>query len=233
MNSDNAQLGAWPSRHARRLLIGALVAALLVLANNWFTVVWFSGPVVGRVISAAGGGPVPDASVAVSWLVQGLEGASVRYLHLDDTVTNANGYFRIDGWGPRISFGDVRNTQPEIRVLADGYMPLRAHRLSDADAGIGGSPASSPERKRVLRIKPIESDEEYERALLTFVGEFHFVVAGRHCEWRLVPNTIVRIARAKARLAAKHLGIGLQAIHQLGRQEACGNAEEFFGKLRT
>lgn len=218
MNFDKAE--SEKKRSLRRVILLFVIAVgSLWLANSLFPVVRWLGPVGGQVVDAQTGAPVPDAAIAVSWLLQGWEGSAVRYLRLEEATTDENGTFRIPDSELTVAVGDLRNYQPEFRILAAGYLPIRA-------SSTRGEPATA----KHFALERAASPRELDSRLSSFVAEFHFLREGRHCEWRSVPKFVLMIERVRAVLAEQGLGAGVPAIKHLGGQDRCGNSEELFGE---
>lgn len=106
----------------RKVIVGASLLAIMawVLSHR----VWYSTAFRARVISE-GGAPVKGALVLASWRLRSpFEGAPRPPMWLDETVSDENGEFRIEGWGPKFAlFGAMRRDEPIIYVLHDNYLP--------------------------------------------------------------------------------------------------------------
>jgi len=192
------------------LYVAAVLTALMA-ANFVHPVVWVLTPVYGQVVDRITGSPIAKAAVAVSWSLQSWEGSVVGYLHLGETTTDEQGEFRLAVWGPRFHFsqGRVLRTQPEIRVIADGYLPIEARSSNDMTSAF--IYAGAKQNGQVFELDPVEPGEVYERAVANFINYFPLVRENRHREWSRLSQTMERIGHARARLAQMGLGAGLPA----------------------
>jgi hypothetical protein len=189
-------------------LVAASLAALAAV-NFVYPFVWVLTPVYGQVLNRATGTPIANAAVAVSWSLQSWEGSVVGYLYLGETTTDERGDFRISVWGPRFHFsqGRVQRTQPEIRVIADDYLPVEARSSNDVTGAFFY--AGAKQNGQVFRLDAAVPGERYERAVQAFVNYFLFTSANRHCDWLRIPQTFERVGHARESLAAMGMGLGL------------------------
>lgn len=193
----------------------ALVAVLAV--NFVYPFVWVLAPVSGKVLDQSTGLPIANAAVAVSWSLQSWEGAVVEYLYLGEATTDEKGEFHVAVRGPRFHFpqGRIRRTQPEVRVIADGYLPAQARSSNDVTSAF--IYAGAQQNGQIFRLNPSAPDEAYERAMENFINYFPLVRENRHCEWSRVPQTMNRVGHARVGLAAVGRGAGLPAVEPTPR----------------
>jgi hypothetical protein len=189
----------------------AAALAAVVAVNLFYPFVWILTPVHGQVVDRATGSPIADAAVAVSWSLQSWEGSVVKYLYLGETTTDEKGEFHLAVRGPRFHFPDgrIKRTQPEIRVIADGYLPTEARSSNDAASAF--IYAGAKQNGQVFRLDAAVPGEAYERAVENFINYFRFVRDNQHCEWLRLPQTMKRVVHAREGLATVGRGAGLPA----------------------
>ena len=101
--------------------------------------------------------------MTATWLLKGLEGYPVKYLALSEAVSDSRGEFEIAGWGPRFHLGQGRllADEPEIRIIASGYVPRRL------DNGVSGQDAGAfvrfSKQGGTFRLQRSVSSQQYEQ----------------------------------------------------------------------
>lgn len=125
------------ARFYRRVCWLAGTFALLALLSA-MPLVWYSPAIQARVLTASGA-PVAGAVVVASWNIEGsLNGATQGQLALAEVVTDAEGWFRIPAWGPRIAWrGTVFEDEPTVRIVHRGFAPLV---LRNREVGMHAAP---------------------------------------------------------------------------------------------
>jgi hypothetical protein len=181
-------------RTRKTALYVATALAALAAVNFVCPVVWFLTPVSGRVIDHLTGSPIADAAVAISWSLESWEGSAVDHLYCGEAITDENGEFRLTVWGPRFHFapGRISRTQPEIRVIADGYLPVEARSSNDVTSAF--IYAGPKHNGQTFRLDRTELGEAYERAVESFNNSITFVRRSWKCEW---PQTRKRVFNAR------------------------------------
>jgi len=139
-------------------LAAALVA--LVAVNFVYPFVWVLTPVSGQVIDRATGAPIANAAVVVSWALESWEGSVVAYLYRGETTTDEKGEFHVAVRGPRFHFpqGRIKRTQPEIRVIADGYLPIEARSSNDVTSAF--IYAGAKQNDQIFRLDAGQQDRQ-------------------------------------------------------------------------
>jgi hypothetical protein len=193
--------------------IAAALAGLVAL-DLVYPFVWVITPVSGRVVDRATGAPIPNAAVAVSWALQSWEGSVTGFLHLDETTTDAQGEFHLPVRAVRFHFaqGRLSRTQPEIRVIAAGHVPVAARSSNDMTSAFLF--AGTGRHGQVFRLDPAIPGETYQRAVEDFDNYFRFLCAERPCERTRIARTLERVSRAREGLAGPGHGSGLPADAQ-------------------
>jgi hypothetical protein len=206
--------------------------ALMASAYLYLSV-WYSPSIDGRVVDATTGLPVVSAVVVASWTITGYEGFPVRELAVRETVTNSNGDFEIDAWGPRSNFGygHLGAEQPLVRIAADGYIPAIFDNRPENDVipGLAKSIVLARFDGEVVRLSRAEPDDPaYVSALQQLARSMDFAYRANDCEWRVVPRMLVKLHRAKERGEDAGHGNFLSLVEHVGGRERCGNPTEFF-----
>jgi hypothetical protein len=174
-----------------------VIALVLCFITPVFPVVWMSPQLTGRVVDSAER-PIPNATVTASWLLTGLENYPVSYLALAETTTNAQGQFVIPRWGPRFHFGQGRlmATEPQLRILATGYVPRRIYNRRSGESA--NAYVRFPSDVTV-HLRPLISSTEHESGLTELLRD-SFADEGSGCAQQ-IPRTIAAIRSAKDELA--------------------------------
>jgi hypothetical protein len=199
------------SKGVKTIWYVAAALAALAAVNFVYPFVWVLTPVSGRVIDRATGSPIANAAVAVSWSLQSWEGNVVAYLYLGETTTDEKGEFHLAVRGPKFHFpqGRIKRTQPEIRVIADGYLPIEARSSNDVTSAF--LYAGAKQNDQSFRLDAAIPGEDFERAVENFINYFPFVRENHHCEWLRVPQTMNRVVHAREGLVTVGRGAGLPA----------------------
>lgn len=83
------------------------------------------GPYRGRVVDAGTGAPLAGAVVLVYWnLFAVAPGHPERFLHAEETVTDARGEFAVGARPPRAPAPGTRVSRPYLTILKPGWAPF-------------------------------------------------------------------------------------------------------------
>jgi hypothetical protein len=153
-------------KYRRLLIFAALVAATCTFAPpTYYTapIVYFGAPIHGRVVDAETQKPIEGAVVAVEWEMIGSWGRPGRFVERE-VLTDANGKFRIPGWGPRFRspIGGVLENDPTIWVLKTAYGHYVSSNRKDSNAFIR---RSESEGKTIALPLDREEHERHKRDL--------------------------------------------------------------------
>ena len=110
-----------------RWLVLALITATLFVGCPLFYV---GGSVGGRVVDAETGEPISNAHLVGIWELEGglFEHAYLGPLYFEETVSDNNGRFHLDGFlirfvPPNLSLARLQDRDPVVYVFAEGYRP--------------------------------------------------------------------------------------------------------------
>ncbi len=168
--------------------------------------VHFHGPLEGRVVDSGTGLPLRGVVITANWesrmpmLAGWRPGEQVKIM---ETVTDADGRFRLAGWGPVwIRRGVVKNEiNPRLLLLRQGY---EMRKLRNYEYGLHAGSAG-PEWNGAdiaLRAAGPASLDGLKSATL----EYEYLLREpAECRWRHVPRTFAEFRRAREALPS--LGI--------------------------
>jgi len=125
--------------HTQNCLATALLMLLLAPCPS-LAQVFFSGEKLSATVTESGSGkPIEGAVVVVYWqLEQGkLHGHDYQVLHKAETVTDGQGNFYIEAWGPKYGglFWSMGGASPYAYVLKGGY---KFEVVSNYSVAVGG-----------------------------------------------------------------------------------------------
>jgi len=117
-------------------------------------------PIEGKVIDHETGQPIEGANVVAQWvLAGGWEGHHIDRWIVIEAVTDAEGRYRIPGWGPkwRPWFRWLTNADPEIVVFKPVYWPRMERNMARGSFSMEGiNPSGTKVRKSFWNGKDIE-----------------------------------------------------------------------------
>lgn len=184
--------------HLYRLLL-VLVLAVSAVGLSVCSKPQWSGALGGQVVDAATGDAISGAIVLVNWQIKGLEGYPGGQLAIFERLSDEQGRFQTDRWGPRLAPGMLSLSQvdpaaPTVWVFKNGYEPLRVLRFGKAH--------SHPVAGRTLPLR------RYEGALSDYARqvEMFWMTPGSnllaHCEWREATQLFTAMVQLHAELQA-------------------------------
>ena len=199
-------------------------------------------PIKAWVVDAETKKPLEGVVVTANWeLTGGFEGSyPVGQMKVMETTTDANGRFRFPGWGPTLHLGQgkLRDIQPQLLVFKPGYYYRNlANEPRSSAVYLGKSEWSG----RKVELKPFKgTEEEYAEHVDRLDGNLDRFRDGNDCEWTEIPRMIVAIHRMREYFDSKEIrvkgwmaGARIRKVTDVGNQERCGSAEEYFrGYLR-
>ena len=225
----------------RRLAIWAGVLGVLFLWSAYPWVYW-ADPIKATVVDAQTKQPVEGVIVVAMWVLKGgMHRDEVGFLEVLETVTDAEGRFYFDGWGPmrRPRWGILNTQDPEIFLFKDGYRFERLLNEHQGQATKGAMGRRSTWNGKTIPLERFEGEiKEYAQSLSYLSSRIHLVAVGslphRSCEWQKIPMLMLAVEEVERRrkLANPRSIMRLvttQSIHPIAR---CGSADEYFGKFR-
>ena len=166
--------------------------------------VYRANPTEARVVDAQTGAPIEGALVIANWqLVGGFEGSYPKgQLELQETVTDAAGSFRLQGWGPRIRFsGQASWRWPQILIFKPGY---RFARLTNQTPIGRENTSNSDWNGKPIALKSLADATAYVEEYGNLNREVDAIAraGGDECAWQKLPLTLEILAAEDARLRA-------------------------------
>ncbi|WP_116812291.1 carboxypeptidase regulatory-like domain-containing protein [Steroidobacter cummioxidans] len=206
-------------------LVAVGVLALLLAGYYVTSSFWMSSEARARVVDAQTGQPVPDAIVLATWEVKGLEGYSFGPLVMFELTTDVQGAFLLPAWGPRLytGSGEIRGSEPVVRVFKRGYLPAVLNNKSPPTRFI--KPSID---RQVIQLQPSSVPlAEYARQLEPFRMSILFLYNAGHCEWQRAPRTTAAMHRLKSELQGTDAASAFRSVDEILGPPECGSAREF------
>lgn len=213
----------------------AVCAALVAITSAHASLPqsYSAGPTYATVIDRSTGKPVEGAAVVAQWVLEGgMHVDRVGVLMVKEAITDAQGKFRIDGWGPvpRPSRGVLDGLDPELVIFKSGGQ------LGGASNNTGGGiprkrvhleQRDSIWNGRVIKITA-EEDEEFGvgRSSRVFAVEalLDGVLRARDCKWTEIPRAIATLEKELNRVG--QASVSITGKRYLARTD-CGSLSEF------
>lgn len=208
-------------------------------------VTYSAEPIEAWVIDANSKQPIEGAIVVAHWVLEGgIHTDRVGELIISETVTDKNGRFYFSAWGPIRHWKRSRLTymDPEILIFKSGYEYRRLANPLTKEAIEG---KANPARKSQWHGKRIElksfrgTDEEYAEHVYSLDGDLEWARYGENCEWKQIPQMLVTIHRLSKQFESQGIklkgwrgGARIRKVTDVGKQNKCGSATEFFGDYR-
>lgn len=192
--------------------------------------VYFSPSIEAQVADEQTGLPIEGVNVVAHWVVQG-EFSGGDQVMIAEAVTDNQGAFHIEGWGPRFvplrqSCSVMSSSQPELVLFKSSYEPkMDSNGVLPPSFAIVRSSIWDGQRITLKRIEGSPSDFGF-----TWLGNVNW----SGCEWTRIPRMMRSLTQEAERL--KHLGIsnvGMPSIQELrdtARGEWCQSVEKILGE---
>lgn len=177
----------------------ALLLAFSLTACAATPTVYTAKPIEGRVVDASTGKPIEGAVVMVRWemWMQGPQSPGDVYSpKIMETLTDAEGHFSFDGWGPEpVCCGFMGWNDPEINILAlnyDGVVESEDYSAVDEDPRVRNPYWNG----KTFKLEPYPADLDDGAGSGNFHSFERFADGGRlgfldepqdRCEWTKIP----------------------------------------------
>ena len=176
------------------------IGILLFLAAIWLTC-YSAADVEGRIVNAKTGEPIEGAVVVGIWQLesQGFEHSYGKAIHVVESVSDAEGHYRLEGFVLKFAghlMGSLKDSDPLIRVFAEGYRPQGASRDPILEPGKGFRRVS-PLNGEEIRLKR-EAMENWGTARLWRSG-INTLVSNGGCELTQLSSLKALIMRIEQR----------------------------------
>lgn len=184
--------------------------------RNYIDRSYFGDPVEGWVIDSTTQKPIPNVVVHIEWDAESV-GLWAHYnylLHIDETVTDQNGYFKFPVWGPKQAKQDTVGKSPTLIFFKENFYIERVHyfHLKQKYEGEKAIPFSFNWRlipksyplsdNKVVAMKPFDGDlKKYVEDIDHFSSFRLNQILHTGCErWSNIPKTIGRLFKVKKQL---------------------------------
>ncbi len=221
------------------LIVSILTSISATAASPW---TYSAQSIEARLVDQETKKPIEGAVILAHWVLEGgIHVDRVGELVILETVSDEDGRFSFPEWGPVRHWKSSRltNLDPELIIFKFGYEYRRLINPPTKEAIEG---RSDPVRRSHWNQKTIElkrfkgSDVEYAEHVYRLDGNLDRIRDGEDCEWKKTPRMLLAVHRAGAyfrtkgvRLRASQIGARIRSATEVGNQETCGSAVEFFG----
>ena len=223
--------------HMKRLITVLLLIALCPLQ----ACMWYSAEAIEAwVVDAETNKPIEGVIVVAHWqLYGGLHPDDAGELTILETVTDKAGRFHFPAWGPKsLPAGSPSNARlaymdPEILLFKSGfkYQRVANEMTTEKLKNAGPSLRRSEWNGKTIKMETFKGAlDEYADLLSRLTTSLGFAYNGKNCEWRLLPRMIAAQHEEKQRLKEHRLfgALSMYSVENLGGQEKCGLAIDFF-----
>ena len=208
------------------------VAAFALTGCNRYS----AEPTEGWVVDADTKQPIEGVIVVANWqLHKSTVGGRIPAAHLNivETMTNNNGYFYFEGWGPRTAqWGFFIDRDPVLLFYKEGYMyrglknPLR----SEID---NSKVRRSVWNGKTIEFKKFDGDlEDYATHLSSLHASMRTILHGSRCEWKTTPKLVLAIAKQEKIFRENNVYSALTSLADISGY-FCGSAEEYLNSMQT
>ena len=183
--------------YTRKLILLLLVMGPISGCNPLY---FSSDKIRAKVVDAETGAPIDNAIVNINWVTkQGrYHGHNYLSFHLAEEITNAEGVFVVDEWGPKFSgmTWSMSASEPRLEIYKEGYFPFSMLSSSDylTDHEVGNIPVEW--NGTTIELKPVHHDTaEYANTIKNVKCGISF-----SSNWRQRPLCTFHIHLESARL---------------------------------
>ncbi|MBM4255257.1 MAG: hypothetical protein FJ147_05105 [Deltaproteobacteria bacterium] len=185
------------NKHVRTFILSFMwcVAAMRVEAEEFIPPPTYSAEAIEAwVVDEDTGKPIEGAVVVAHWeLMGGLHPDTIGQLMILEAVTDAQGRFQFQAWGPepRPTEGFLHNYDPELLLFKSGY---EYKNLSNrATSKVNVAPVRRSEwNKKTIKLKKVVNEKEYSLRDLEIRLSFAFDEKGI-CQWKKIPRMLVAL----------------------------------------
>jgi hypothetical protein len=182
--------------------------------------------------------PLEDVIVVAHWtLDRGTLGGNVEVgtLQVMEAVSDKNGRVHFSEWGPKTIYRgrlDGRGAQliffkPDYEIKGGGNKDP----LWQSD-----NPKTSQWDGTVVEMKKFQGNLlDYAEFIRSLDNELNFARKGKNCEWKSIPKMLVAIHKMSIYFDSKNIrlkgwmaGRKIRKVTDVGRQDKCGSAEDYF-----
>jgi hypothetical protein len=218
----------------RLIFLAALLVSLGLRAEITLPPTYSAGPTYGTVVDDETGQPVPGVMVVAQWVLEGgMHWDRIGVFEAHEAVSDAEGKFRIEGWGPRTRplSGVLVNADPQLVTIRPGYRDWTGTNTSaGVNDRVGLAVRDSRWNGTTIRIQRLDSPSSTEPNKTgyvagTFLGR---MLQGDDCSFRSLPRAI----RVLDEDAKRSVPLGPRPIAKgrgeyLMERHICGDLSEF------
>lgn len=211
----------------------------LIILILWWPPIYILLPLEGTVVDKETGEPIEGAIVVWRWELKttNLHEANLPYktIVVGETVTDAQGRYRLSDWWPRLHFPPLitwlPSSEPSITVFKpgyetmgfkDGYDPGNTWYVFRHPKGYG---------KEIELFKRDRYSTVYAKQVRSFDSHLRFLRSGDDCKWQKTPRILVAVYKEKEFFQANSIDVDLALFHSIydvHESDGCESAEEFF-----
>jgi len=182
-----------------------------------------------RVIDQVTKAPIEGVSVVAQWEVRGgIHPRTIDLLHLEEAVTDADGRFRIAGWGPVPAplEGYLDTQDPVIVFFKSGYRVKRVSNLGPFAPGEREhlSVRNSAWNGRTVQLTPHERRDFLPPGFAAVTYMYGWPHRPGKCWWKSAPKFVAAVDREVRRLGGPGQSY---TIARLLTRQACAPFDDF------
>lgn len=216
----------------------AFALSLLPLSACGAPPFYKAAPIEGWVVEADTGKPLEGVIVVAKWQLEGgFEGNTpVGQLMVMESVTDKQGKFYFEGWGPKLrpGFGKLKTASPELLFYKKDYEFQRlVNRLTRASLrGELKIPLRSDWNGKQIPLKKFDGSlAAYEEHLGSLSNDLSFAYDGEDCDWKRIPKMLVaqHLESLRFQNGITHPNSGaVLGLDRIRDDTRCGRPIEFF-----
>jgi hypothetical protein len=179
--------------------------------------IYSADEITATVVDSDTSAPIEGANVVAAWIVRGGVnfGATVGYMKVMETVTDQNGKFHFQSWGPKPNFhvGEIRQEAPALILFKPGYRYMATGNQGSSLNAAPSAMTSDWNAKTIRMTRYARATPDAEGGYISLWTDLTFL--HEHGYWSAIPRTLCAVGHEQEALSKRGIATALYSLKTL------------------
>lgn len=219
----------------------AFVGLVIMIAFRW-SEYYAAAPISGQVVDAQTNEPIPGVNIVVLWTTYtGSHDHPEGLIEVKESVTDAQGRYSIEGWGPLRNpySGAMRTYVPRMFLFHPEYYPLIKSNVdpNELNSPLGWAPEFVARpfywNGKTFSLEKAIDKQRFSSQIRTMSSVAMFLYFPIDCAWNKAALFLRKVDEVRERAVAEGYNMmHFPTLDNVRRSEQCGNVSAILGEKK-